>query len=121
TLLQCLFKCDDEPRHPCERREYMRSHQAVPDEAVESEDCAGNCGGQAIPGPAPGEKIHSHAGEKEMTQAKYSEGPGQREHEIKQRRRVKRHRVPLGEEGNAATAGRIPERKLATPEGFPQV
>ena len=51
-----------------------------------------------------------------MRKTENSERPLQRKDEVKERGRIERHRVPLGQEGQAATAQRIPEGNFTAPK-----
>src|SRR5208283_932362 len=53
-----------------------------------------------------------------MQQAENPQRPCQRQQQINQRRRVKRHRVPLSEKRHAAVVVGIPERQFTTSETF---
>ena len=64
------------------------------------------------------QEIHPQPGPKEMQQAKETQRPTQRQQQVNQRRRIKRHRIPLSEEGDAAIIVGIPQRQLPAPETF---
>src|SRR5258706_9305392 len=51
-----------------------------------------------------------------MQQAKEAQPPPQGKQQVNQRRWIKWHRVPLGEEGHAAVVVWIPQRQFPTPE-----
>ena len=53
-----------------------------------------------------------------MQQAEKTQRPFERQREINQRRRIERHRVPLGEERHAAVIVGIPKWNFAAPETF---
>lgn len=56
-----------------------------------------------------------------MEQAEEVQRPRQREQQIEQRGRIQAHRVPLGQERDAAIIVGIPEWQFAVPETLPLV
>ena len=82
---------------------------------------AGHRGRKTITSPAMCQEIHPHACEKQVTQTKHAQRPGQRQEHIKQRRRIKGHRVPLRQKREPAIIQRIPKRHFAMPKTLAEV
>src|SRR6266446_5644999 len=53
-----------------------------------------------------------------MQEAKKTQRPTQRKHQVNERRGIKRHRIPLSQERHATVIIWIPQREFSPPEAF---
>src|SRR5207247_2146666 len=67
------------------------------------------------------QEIHPYASKKQVTQTKHAQRPPERQQHIKQRRRIKGHRVPLRQKREPAIIQRIPKRHFAAPKTLAKV
>ena len=107
------------PRQPTEGRHVARPHQEVERQPVEGEDHPRQPRRQPVVRPALGQEIHPQPAPEQVRQAEERQRPRQRQQQVDEREGVKRQRVPLGQEGEAAVVERIPERQLAPPKALP--
>ncbi len=56
-----------------------------------------------------------------MGDVENSQRPGKRKEQIKERERIKSHRVPLPDKGHTAMIERIPEGHFPAPKGFAMI
>src|SRR5437773_5971031 len=91
-------------------------HEQVQGQPIESKHQARDGRAQTVTRPTVSEKIHAQTRPEQVQQTKETERPTQRQQKINQRGRVKRHGVPLCQQGSAAIVIRIPKRQFASPE-----
>ena len=109
------------PRHPAQTRNRRRPDETVEHESVEGKDDAGKGGGQPVVRPALREDKHSQTAPKQMQQTEHTQRPGQRQQQIKQRRRIQDLCVPLRQKRRATIVQRIPQRDFTVPEAFAEM